>query len=378
MPRPQIIVTVADAPPTIQPGALTSTAFLGYAAATGPSKAIAVVNAKEAAEAGATTVAQQQVADLVAEGASRVVLTRIPVTAGDLATTDDEVFLEALAAASTTEFGVGQVLLPGLTTEAAHSALLDHAYATGRTVLLDLGNTPTAADVVTTLTPLRGRQGAERAGAIVGGVLAPITGGSTRTIAGSIVAAGAASRMDARVGHANRMVAGVTEFQDAGLSRVGTAGSTVSFTDDELDDLADVGAIPILNRPAGAMLYDWVSISDDPDWQQLNFGRMAMQIGAQAGSFLEQFLFRPIDGKGQLFAECEAGLEGEVFLPLFNSAALYGSTPAEAYRVAVSSVTTPADVAAGTLRAACAAVFTPGGRRIEFDVTVRRAGEILA
>jgi hypothetical protein len=307
-----------------------------------------------------------------------VVLTRIPVTASDAATAEADVFLDALNGAGTTEFGAGQVILPGFTSDAAYSALLDHAAATGRTALLDLGPTPVVADVVATITALRGREGAERVGAIAGAGRAPITGGQTRTVSGVIIAAGAAARMDSRVGHANRMVAGQTEFQDAGLSRVATAGATASFTDAELNDLADAGISPLLQRPLGVTLYDWLSISDDPLWAQLNFGRMAMQIGAQAGGFLEQFLFRPIDGKGHLFAECEAGLEGEVFLPLFQSDALYGATPADAYSVAVSAVTTPAEVAAGTLHAACSAVFTPGARRVEFDVTVRRAGEVPA
>lgn len=378
MPRPQIIVTVADAPPAITPGRLTSTAFLGYAAATGPDKAVRVQSAKEAAAAGATIAAQQYVADLIAEGASSVVLTRIPLAANSLATADADDFLDALNTASTTEFGVGQVLLPGLTSTAAHSALLDHGYATGRTVLLDLGDSPSVADVTAAITPLRTRQGATRAGAIVGSVLAPVTGGATRTIPGSILAAGATSRMDARVGHANRMVAGLTEFTDSGLSYVGTAGATASYSDDELNDLADLGVSPIISRPAGATLYDWLSISDDPDWRQLNYGRMAMQIGATAGSFLEQFLFRPIDGKGQLFAECEAGLEGAVFLPLYNVGALYGSTPAEAFTVQVSAITTAAEIAAGTLHAAVATQFTPGARRVEFDVTVRAAGAVSA
>lgn len=373
MPRPQVVVTIAAAPSRRGVVTTTGNAFIVYSASTGSSTPQRFTSATAAAAALPATPAQY-VADLLSQGAPSVTAVRANVEAVNAAAASQATWTDALDKLSVASFGVGQVLIPGVASTAAHSALCAHAAATGRTVLLDGEADSTASELVALATAVANANGSERAGLCAPWIELPGDANTTRTIPGSVAAAGLAARMDGRAGHAGRQPAGTQEFGDAGRVYGGT-DVTTSYTGDELDDLADAGVSPFLIRDGGVYLWDWLCVSADERWEQLNYGRLAMQITTGTSDLLGQFLFRPIDGKGQLFAEVEATIDGYL-LGLFNANALYGGSSDEAYVVDVKGVTTIDDIRNGVIRAALEVAFAPGARRVVFNITVQRPGEV--
>lgn len=373
MPRPQVVVTIAAAPSRRGVETTTGNAFLVYPASNGSSDPQRFTSATAAAAVLPATPAQY-VADLLTQGAPSVTAVRANVEPVNATAASQTTWADALSRLSVASFGVGQVLIPGVASTAAYSALAAHAVDTGRVPLFDVDSDATAAEAKGYRDTVKTNEGATRGGVFAGWIEAPGDGNTTRQIPASVAAAGLAARMDGRAGHAGRQPAGTQEFGDAG--RVyGATGVTVSYSDDDLDLLADNGVNPFIVRDGAVYLWDWVAATTDDRWRQLNYGRLAMQITTGTADLLGQFLFRPIDGKGKLFAEVEAAIDGYL-LGLYNAGAVYGDTSDEAYVVDVKGVTTIEDVRAGTIRAALEVAFTPGARRVVFNITVQRPGEV--
>lgn len=362
MSRPQIIVNVTGALPRRGAPTATGTAFFAFAGAAGPTDPVRCFSAADAEAAAAPANIVSWVGDALTEGAPEVIIVR--ADAIDPAAVTEAEWTAALGK-FTDGFGAGQVAIPGEDDAAAHAALLAHAAAAGRTVLLD-GAVDATADALTTIaTGVAASAGATRAGLVAPWVTVPAPAGTTRDVPGSVIAAGLAARGDATVGHANNAPAG-DQGRGAGVVNHGTAVTT-SFTTTELDDLHDAGVSVIRQMYGKPTLYGWRSLSDDDRFRQLNAGRMSMQLGTGIHSAAEQFLFRQIDGQGRLFAELEGALRGYL-LPLWNADALYGATAEEAFDVEVAGVNTPATIAAGELHAAVEVALTPHTERVVIDV----------
>jgi hypothetical protein len=369
MSRPQIIVNVTAALPRRGAPTATGTAFMAFAGAAGPTDPVVCRSAADATKATATGDIVNWVGDALTEGAPEVVIVR--ANAADPAAVTEAEWTAALGK-FTDGFGPGQVLIPGVSDPTAYAALVTHAAATGRTVLLDGAVDAAAADLVTAATGLAAGTGVERAGLIAPWVTVPGPVGTTRDVPGSVIAAGLVGRNDAIVGHANNAPAG-DQGRNAGVSRQGR-DVTVHYTNDELDDLNDAGVSVIRQQYGQPTLYGWVSVSDDERFHQLNAGRMSMQLGTGIYAACEQFLFRQIDGQGRLFAELEGTLRGYL-LPLWNADALYGDTADDAFDVEVAGVNTPETITAGELHAAVAVALTPHTEKVVIDVVTSTAAQ---
>lgn len=354
MSRPQIIVNVTQAIARRGVATETGTAFMAYAAATGTPAGVPVecLSADAAVAATVPAAVAAWVGDALGQGAHRVIVVR--AAAVDPAAVTQPEWQTALASLSAA-YGAGQVLIPGVSSPAAHGALLAHAASTGRVALLDAPKDAAASATVTTAAGLAAASGAERSGLIAPWVTIPGVS-APREVPGSVIAAGLSARGDAVAGHANHAPAGL-HSGGAGVVQGGT-GVTKSFTDAELDSLHDAGVSVIRMINGTPTLYGWRSLSDDPVFRQLSVGRMAMQLSVGLRGVAEQFLFEQIDGRGHLFAEFEGALRGYL-LPLWVSDALYGDNATDSFDVEVRSANTPATIAAGELHATVQVRLTP-------------------
>lgn len=373
MARPQVVVNVSAALPRRGGPTATGTAVLAFAGSSGPTTPVRCFKAADAGVYGATAPATSfaaSVGDALALGAPEVIAVRVAGTAADVTEAD----WTAALAQVTEDYGASaQVAIPGVSTEAAHDALLAHAAAfPSRTVFLDADPDATAAELEVIASGYADEPAATRAGLVAPWVTFPAAAGATRDEPGSVVAVGLAARGDSIVGHTNHAPAG-DQGRGAGVV-TGALKPTATFTATELDTLHEAGVSVIrqvLGRPT---LYGWRSLSSDERFRQLNAGRFAGQITAGVRSVAEQFLFRQIDARGLLFAELEGGLRGYL-QPLWNATALYGDTAADAFDVQVAPVNTPDTIRAGELHAAVEVALTPHTERVVIDVVTHIAQE---
>lgn len=371
MPRPQILVNVTAAIARRGAATDTGTAFLVHAGATGSVTPTVCLSAADATATAAPAAIATMVGDCLEQGAPKVVLVRAAaVDAATVTQTEWETALSAL----TDEFGVGQVLIPGVTTPAAWAALLAHCATNNRTALLDCITVPVVATLATSAIALAASDGATRATIVTGATLAG-AGGTTRDVPGSVIAAGRAAAGDAFSGHANNAPI-FDQGREAGFV-ARAVGVPKVFTDAEVDTLNDAGVTVI--RPIGKVvqLVNWVSLSDDDRFHQLNAGRMSMQLVVGISGGVRQFLGRQIDGRGHLFAELEGFLRGYL-QPLWAANALYGETAADSFEVEVASVNTPTTIQAGELHSAIEVSLTPHTEKVVIDVVTNIAEGIAA
>lgn len=362
MTRPQIVVNVAAA--LQRRGAPTDTgvAFMVFAGATGSIDPVECYSQADATASGAPDAIAAYVGDALTQGAPKVVLVR--AAAVDAAAVTEAEWTTALDKL-TAEFGPGQVLIPGVASAGAHAALLDHAASSRRCVLLDTEADATATEIATAAAGLSASTGAERATLLAGWSVMPAPGGATRTVPASVITAGLVGRNDAAAGHANNAPA-ADQGRGAGFVN-GALGLASAFTDAEHDTLHEAGVSVFRSIRGQAQLYGWRSLSADPRFRQLNWGRIAMQLSSGIAAGAEKFLFRQIDGQGRLFAELEGMLRGYL-TGLWTANALYGATTDDAFDVEVAGVNTPETIAAGELHAAVAVALTPHTEKVVIDV----------
>ncbi|GAB3867381.1 hypothetical protein GCM10028801_41240 [Nocardioides maradonensis] len=361
--RPQIVVNVTAALQRRGVPTETGVAFLVYAGATGTTDPVECHSMADATASGAPDTIAQFVSDALTQGAPSVILLR--ASAVDTSAVTQTEWATALAKLGP-DYGAGQVLIPGVATTAAHAALLAHAAAlTIRCVLLDTEADATASEIATLAASLTAADGAERAGLMAGWSVLPAAGGTTRQVPASVIAAGLVGRGDAAVGHANNAPAG-DQGRGAGFV-TGATDLAVRYTDSEHDTLNDAGVSVfrvVRNQP---QLYGWVSLSDDPNYKQLNWGRMAMQLVSGITRGAEKFLFRQIDAQGLLYGELEGMLRGYL-TPLWGQKALFGETAAAAFDVDVKNVNNPTTAAAGELHAAVSVQLTSHAEKVVISV----------
>lgn len=314
---------------------------------------------------GATITAVGSATSITISAAATASATGVTLTLGPLSTLTAAEWETALSKFTVSEFGMGQVAIPGVSTAAAHDAVVAHSAATGRTWLADGADNPTAS-ALTTLATNQAAKSAAKYGAVFGPWV-PYDA-TNRLVPGSVLAAGLAARGDARVGHTNHAPAG-THSGGAGLLRRANAVAT-SFTSAELNTLSDAGVNVFLNTPQGPALFDWKSVSTDPQFDQLNHGRMVMKLHSEMGGVVRGFLFRQITPA--LYAEVEGALRGYL-MPLYDAGALFGDEADESFDVQVAEVNTTTDAAEGRLNAAVAVRFSSHTDTIVINVNTHLA-----
>lgn len=264
--------------------------------------------------------------------------------------------------------GPGQVAAPGETPGATtYGALLDHAAANNRFALLDVANN----DTVAAMTTLAGA--IPTANESYGALFAPwvnvpgpadVVGAGARQVHATAVIAALCTRVDA-LGNPNRAAAG----RDFPLQYVTSFVRNIS--DADRNSLLDAGANTFAEVYGVLENYGFqtgIAQSDATPFWQANASRARMWITARAQSIGENYMFKPIDGRGLLARSLKSDLDA-ILLELYQANGLYGETPADAFATDVSAViNTTATVAQGELRAVAEARLSLHAKRILIDL----------
>ena len=371
MARPQVTVKNSAAPLSAAAPTATGTLFLLYDANTGPRSPESFTSPDAATDAGVPDSVVAWIKVALDQGVPEVYAMR--AQRGSSEESGSEPDWEGALERLEPSFGPGQVIIPGVSTSEAHTALLAHAAGNlQRTVFLDVADDASASSVASTAAALAQEDGAERAGLFAPWVQMPGTGGA-QNVPASVIAAGLVARGDAAIGHANQAPIGDQVGRGAGTV-VGALGLVESFRDNEKDDIYDAGANFFEEVRGLVRLGGWKSLSSNPTWRQLNVGRIAMEVTAQAQSRMDQYIGMPIDGRGLLFAEVTGNLTGYL-IGLYNARALYGATPEEAFTVVCdSSNNTPETISKGELHADIALTAATHVEQIAISIVTSIAG----
>ena len=262
--------------------------------------------------------------------------------------------------------GPGQVVAAGRTTDIAHTTLLAHAQANRRVALLDLVDTAVAATLKTAI--VNSRVGNQRYGAAYSPwvQIAGIVPGTIRTIPPSALVAGMIARNEAENGP------DAPSAGNNGISRTATGLSQAAFSDATRDDLNLNGVNVIMRRPnTNIEVYGWRSLVNaitDPNWIDFGNSRLYMAIASDADAIAETFVFRVIDGKGQLMGEFNGALVG-MLLTYFQQGALYGLSADDAFNVDTGvQVNTPTTIANNELHAVLNVKMSPFAEYVVIDI----------
>jgi hypothetical protein len=251
--------------------------------------------------------------------------------------------------------GPGNVSAPGRTTDTGHTQLLDHAATHNRTAILDAPDSPTQATLFSSATNAKatgnGQYGSQLfwPWLIVPGGVGGVPAGGRRTVPPSALVAGRCAAVDAQFG---------PDTPAAG--ELGVSNYAIDLSQPGLDDVTrdtyNASGVNVIRRmgPLGIRVYGWRSLADpisQPNLLDLSVQRYLMSLVARAFNIGEQFVFKPIDGRGHtlsayggaLTAECQRDWETDQ---------IYGATASDAFAVDVGpSVNTPTVLAAGEIRA---------------------------
>ncbi len=259
---------------------------------------------------------------------------------------------------------------------ALYGDLLNHAANNNRYALLDVA----INDTVAAMTTLGGAipTANEDYGLLVGGwvnVPAPagVIGGTVRAVPGSAVVAGLIARADA-LGNPNRAAAG----RDFPLQYVDSFVRPV--TDQERITLLNAGVNTFADRYGVLQFYGFqtgVAQAETTPFWQANCGRARMWLKARAAAAGENYMFKPIDGRGRLARALSTDIDA-ICGELYQADGLYGETPEDAFTTEVGvAVNTTATIAQGELRAVVEARFSLHAKRVLIDlVSVPVSGRV--
>lgn len=261
--------------------------------------------------------------------------------------------------------GPGQVCMPGRTTATAYTNLLAHAKANNRHAVLDAADTATVSTIttasITARASLNGQYGEMFAPwlTIVG-----LTPGTVRVIPPSALICGLFARSDAN-NDPDTAAAG-----DNGIANT-VVGVDFTYTDAQRDTLNTAGVNVIRQMLGGVRNYGIRTLTDpvsNSNWIQGPAARLIMAIIARANNVMEAHMFNKIDGRGIEFASLGGDLSA-VCAQYYQSNALFGATPADAYLVNVgASVNTPTTIAAGELHAQISLRVSPAAELVVLDL----------
>lgn len=269
------------------------------------------------------------------------------------------------------ELGAGVVAIPGYPSSATAAGLKAHAKATRRLFLTGVAPGSSVADARNAAAALIAPDG-EYGGLVYPHVRIPAPGGAVRVVP----AEGYAAAMRARA----HREAGPYRAPAGEIARARfVLGPERELTKAEGNELDEAGVSVIRTVAGSTRLYGWRSLSNDLSNYALLTGRDTLNVLAvEAEARLEQYVFRSIDGKGQLYGEVEAELIGLVD-PMARAGGLFANVDDEGnvldpgYGVDTGpTVNTQAVQNANTVAAVLAVRVSPVGTLI--DLTIVKAG----
>jgi hypothetical protein len=256
------------------------------------------------------------------------------VSGGD----DDRASIPTTLAGWTTELdvfdadlGTGSVALPGITTPAAHEALLRHGYTYKRFAIVDGIDSATVATHTSPAATLRALDEIAGYGQLfVPWLKVPGPGAGTVTIPPCGAVAGRMARADKenRAGPGQPAAAHFGEFQ-------WVVDVSQEWALADRDTLSDAGVTVIRNMRGKITPYDGLTLVDPdlhPQYAEASGMRVVLAIYSQAYDALGQYVMEVIDGNRHILSKVEKDLVG-ICQDWFIRDALYGASAGEAFRV---------------------------------------------
>lgn len=295
------------------------------------------------------------------------VIANAPLAGGndDRAAIDDTHRTTALTLFGKT-LGPGQVSIPGATTSAVHTALIDHARTNNRFALLDAADTSSNTTLAAAADAVRSASTGESWGALFGPwITVPgIVRGTTRTVPPSALAAGLIARRDSQTGNPNDPAAGA-----GGEAMFALGLSQNDFADATRTALNEKGVNLFRMVYGSVRLYGYRTlVGYGEPWLGIGEARTRMAITAEGDRAAENFTFAQIDGRGRKVSEFVGALTG--ILQRFHTiGALYGEDASEAFSVdAGPTVNTPQTLANQELRAVLSVRTSPFAELVTIEI----------
>lgn len=265
-------------------------------------------------------------------------------------------------------YGDGAVAAPGFG-QSMHSALIEHARTHRRIALLSAARGASVDDLISLGLSLGSIQGAEYGGLFAGHLQVSDGAGGVRVISpeGYVAAARAKAHDGAGPWQPAAGEGSVTPYI------LGVDGE-FSRDDHERLDAARVNPIRLIaNR---VRLYGWRSLStNESDYGSLTVADTLNRLVNECELRLEPFVFRTIDGRGQLLSQMQGILIG-VLEPIRAAGGIYertddatGEVVDFGYSVDVSrNINTPESIARNEVRANVAARLSPNAATITLTI----------
>jgi phage tail sheath protein FI len=259
--------------------------------------------------------------------------------------------------------GDGAVAIPGQGT-AVHAGLILHAKDNRRIALLATIRNETVAN----LTALASTYTSEYAALIAPWILVSDGANGVRAISPEGYVAACRSRAHDSIGPARAPAGDIAKARTI-------LGVDQSFTRAEGDTL-DNGKVSAIRVIANTVrLYGWRSLSNDSANYYLLTGRdLLNRLVVSAELVLEEFVFQPIDAKGQLLSSINAALVG-IVEPMRKLGMLYenyddaGNLIDPGYKVETGSeVNSAASLAANEVRARLSVRVSPSGALVSLTI----------
>lgn len=291
----------------------------------------------------------------------------------DLDSLTDDDYVDALERL-TSDYGPGQVAVPGKTSDAVHIGLLGHADSHNRVALLDLQDASSASTLAADVNAVRATAGARFAAAFAPHAVVPgVAAGTTRTVPYSAVQAGLIARSDGATGNPNQAAAG-----ENGRARYAFDVSQPAWTDADRELLNDAGVNVARVIRGEVRTYGYRTIVNpvtDPRWIEFSGSREVMSVLSRASAIAESYEFAQLDGKGHTIAEFGGELVA-ICVEDYALGALYGNTPEEAFSVDVgANVNTPETIGNRELHAVISLRTAPFAERVEVELVRRLVSE---
>jgi hypothetical protein len=139
----------------------------------------------------------------------------------------------------------------------------------------------------------------------------------------------------------------------------------------DVEGLLTAGGNAFVNRYGVLQSYGFqtgVAQSPDTPFWQASASRTRMWMIAWAKAIGENYMFKPIDGRGHLASDLQRNLNSK-WLELWSNDGLYGDTPEEAFATSVgASVNQESTIALGELHAVVEARLSMYAKSIPIDL----------
>jgi phage tail sheath protein FI len=268
--------------------------------------------------------------------------------------------------------GVGQVAIPGLTTEVIQAGILNHAVTHNRFGLLDTPDTNSP----TTLTGLAAVTQAD-SNVVVNGLrqgmmlsdwqeIPGLVPNTTRSVPPSAIVAALIARLDRSGGNPNLAAAGAN-----GKVQYAIGKTQPDWTDAQTTQLVAAGVNPFREVYNSERFYGFRTLTNpytDAVLIMASVVRLIMAINDQGYKIGQSVLMDQIDGNGHEAAKYGARISG-VLAEYYALGALYGKTSQDAYVVDVGiDVNTPTTISNRELHAVVGIVPAPYAETVFFGL----------